>query len=321
MKQAIALIPGFWGFVNDGPLRYFTQTFVDRLRAAVAPVEVLPVGTQPTASLAERQEALIEELRAHGTRRWHLVGHSTGGVDAALMLRTHRLVYADGRSVFSSQRHSVLEIGSAIAISAPHHGTGLVSAVTLPNLLRTGYDVLDGPERQRVERLRFALAGLRHGASLLRARLKGDLRPDVASDLTTTDNRRAGARLFSIATMAPPPHARSNRLFHDLWRWTATGATAMAASVQPTRMITSGFRPATIDHTANDGVVNTLRQLDGESAAIVIGDHADVIGHYETRREPALLSGAKFRGKQLDEVVQRVADCVHAAISDAPLAS
>ncbi|HSD86311.1 MAG TPA: hypothetical protein VLB44_02310, partial [Kofleriaceae bacterium] len=303
------------------PLRYFTQTFVDRLRAAVAPIVVLPVGTQPIGSLAERQDALIDELRAQGRRRWHLVGHSTGGVDAALMLRTHRLTYAHGRSVFSNQQHGLLEIGSAIAISAPHHGTGLVGAVTLPNLLRTGYDVLDGPERQRFERLRFVLAGLRHGASLLRNRLKDDLHPDVAGDLTTTDNRRAGARLFSIATMAPPPHARSNRLFHDLWRWTASGPGAAVPAAKPVRTITSGFKPTTIDHTANDGVVNTLRQLDGESAAIVIGDHADVIGHYETRREPALLSGAKFRGKQLDEVVQRVADCVRAAIDDTPLAS
>src|SRR5258708_626244 len=119
MTDAVALVPGFWGFVRDDRFPYFSDDFVAWLGAALAmPVRVLT--TAPTGSLAERQERLIAQLDAD--HRWHLVGHSAGGLDAALMLRRFGLTYDGERSRFSTVELDD-RVVSAVALATPHLGT------------------------------------------------------------------------------------------------------------------------------------------------------------------------------------------------------
>src|SRR4051812_20099289 len=95
---AIALVPGFFGFEHHGAETYFADRFIAGLRCVleargVVGVPVVSVSTLGIASLAARQEDLLRELtaletpvpgapRLGGRRTWHLLGHSTGGVDA-----------------------------------------------------------------------------------------------------------------------------------------------------------------------------------------------------------------------------------------------
>jgi hypothetical protein len=56
-------------------------------------------------------------------------------------------------------------------------------------------------------------------------------------------------------------------------------------------------RPASLDTTLNDGVVNSIRQIVNaekpeEVGGFVVADHADVLGHYD--RQDALIAGRPY---------------------------
>src|SRR5882672_4223661 len=110
--QALALIPGFLGFDHRRGTTYFADRFIAGLRTRLenkcgGPFPVVPVSTLPIGSLAERQERLLSDLAKLdgklGYPRWHLLGHSTGGVDAAMLARTQRLKHTSEGSVFSEE--------------------------------------------------------------------------------------------------------------------------------------------------------------------------------------------------------------------------
>ena len=308
MTEKVALVPGFWGSAVD----YFVSGFASRL-GELTGLEVVPMTVGPTASLADRQLALVRQLdRSH---RWHVVGHSAGGLDAAMLLRTHALAWRCGRSEFSIATLDA-PVCSAITISAPHHGTGLAREITLLHVLEAAVGALAAPERELAERLRFALAGLRAGGGLRREPLAVDLRPENCGVLTDTPNRRAGVPLYSIATIAPS-RAGAELLFRMLARWTAHGSRRDARKqmqVGAFPRVIGALEQHVVADRDSDGVVNTLRQLDGEVRALVVGDHADVIGHYG---RDALLSGAHFGGEQLDQMLQTIAACISGARREA----
>jgi pimeloyl-ACP methyl ester carboxylesterase len=90
------------GFNHRRGTTYFADRFVAGLRTRLehrfgGPFPVVPVSTLPIGSLAERQEKLLADLNELDRRLdypiWHLLGHSTGGVDAAMLARTRRLEY------------------------------------------------------------------------------------------------------------------------------------------------------------------------------------------------------------------------------------
>jgi len=136
--HAIYLIPGFFGFTNLGRLRYFTH--VDRFlrercaeRGIDARVYVVP--THPTASLSKRAalvvETLARTLRGRG-EIVHLIGHSTGGVDA-------RLVAAPGvvlPTKLDVERWAG-RVRSVIGVSSPQRGTPLAAYLTTRRGQRT----------------------------------------------------------------------------------------------------------------------------------------------------------------------------------------
>jgi len=137
-RHAIYLIPGFFGFANLGRLRYFVHVH-DFLRERCAgrgiDARVHVVHTHPTASLPARAALVLETLaRTLGRNEVaHLIGHSTGGVDA-------RLATAPGVDLPSDVdvERFAGRVRSVVGVSAPHHGTPLAAALTM----RRGQDLL-----------------------------------------------------------------------------------------------------------------------------------------------------------------------------------
>ncbi len=243
-RHAVALVPGFLGFDHIGRWTYWADRFLAALRGQIearkpgtAPIPVVPVPTLPLGSLAARQNELIGHLRTldaqeGGPYQWHLVGHSTGGLDAAFLTRKNPLVEGRKVSEFSSGSWTVAlpAIASVTTISAPHHGTclalsdvaeltersptlrGLLSGVT--KLGETAVDVLVRPGGLSSSRIQFALGSAFEGSTLQFLRgllfndvLARDLDPSVAGRLTATENR-TGTRILSIATVAPVPNVQ-----------------------------------------------------------------------------------------------------------------
>lgn len=123
------LIPGFFGFVNIGELRYFAHVqrlLSEALEQRGITANVQAVYVPPTASLRARASRLAEALAAlGGSGPVHLIGHSTGGLDA-------RLLASPGASLQTEVDVEPLaaSIRSVVSIASPHHGTPLASLFT-----------------------------------------------------------------------------------------------------------------------------------------------------------------------------------------------
>jgi pimeloyl-ACP methyl ester carboxylesterase len=355
-RQAIALVPGFLGFDHLGSTSYFADRFTAGLAGVFtgrgrSDIPVFTVGTLPIGSLARRQEQLIESLDAldcdpRGPFDWHLVGHSTGGLDAALLVRKRKLRQERDGSVFVAEPLDQHRVKSVTTISSPHYGTGLalsplpratakarISPAAIRDLLQIARDAVGGRDAIGA-RVRFALATSFEGNSvaflkhlLFADHLALDLSPSVAKRLTSESNR-CGVPVFSIASVAPRPEGdAADAVFRDLWTWTKNGAAGVPApppvaiASAPTLVAAEldplPADPLHIDAEANDGVVNTARQIDagGVYAGLVLADHADVLGSYRRTDarghliEPGLLtSGSKFGDEQFSKLLALVAD-------------
>ncbi len=139
----VFLVPGFFGFVNIGRLVYFSHVR-EHLETAFGRrglgVVVHRVRVSPTASLVRRaselRDFLAENLPASGRESVHLLGHSTGGLDARLFLSPGvRLGGDDEDSVEPLARR----ISSLVTVATPHRGTplaGLFTSILGQHLLR-----------------------------------------------------------------------------------------------------------------------------------------------------------------------------------------
>jgi triacylglycerol lipase len=201
-RHAIYLIPGFFGFANLGRLRYFVH--VDRfLRERCAErgvhMQIHVVHTHPTASLPARAALVIETMARTLARNEvaHLIGHSTGGVDA-------RLAVAPGVELPTDEdvERFAGRVRSVVGVSSPHHGTPLAAALTT----RGGQDLLALLSLATSYVLRFgrlplsvlgSLAAL--FAAIERKPRKGTLFDDLSERLLSNfsaSRRRAVARLL-----------------------------------------------------------------------------------------------------------------------------
>jgi hypothetical protein len=358
MRDVVALVPGFLGFNHLDSWTYWADRFLAGLRCQLearhrGPIPVVPTPAPGIGSLAERQGALLaymtklEQVAFHEPCRWHFVGHSTGGVDAALLARTHALEESGRGSVFSRTIElPPLAIGSITTISAPHYGSCLALAplarlrlqdatlAGVEELVGAGIDLFMRRDKSLAARVKFALGSALQGSAIkfvhdlvVNDRLARDLAPSICATLTRTANRRPGVPIYCIATMAPEPSADlKDKLFLDLWRMTqenAVGAEPAAPAIDwsSARVIASqgkaGLRPTS--PRDSDGVVNTDRQIDRDGdaklAGLVIGDHGDVLGLYQ-RADPVdkkdiqpglLTSGADFGDDQFFEMLGLIA--------------
>jgi hypothetical protein len=253
-----------------------------------------------------------------------LLGHSTGGVDAALLLRDAPLVGGPNGSTFGAPSWGewsdlVGRVSSVTTVAAPHFGTGLAESPvarfaggtpTLGALRDMASAALDIARRGDLgSRIRFALSATPGFTKMpwflvrmmLMNELARDLRPEVLEALSARPLRAsARGRVFSVATVAPrPAGAHEDKLFRDMWRWTHRGGkprSAAQAHVSRPAFEDLALRLPTqratelppIDPGDNDGIASTERQVLGELIALVIGDHVDVLGRY---RRSSLVDG------------------------------
>jgi pimeloyl-ACP methyl ester carboxylesterase len=131
-QHHVILVPGFFGFGRFGELTYFNgvraaleQSFA-RLGLAVSVIEV---ETLPTASIRWRAARVLETLvrvTAAHAGPVHLIGHSTGGLDA-------RLAIAPTASLPTEAK--LLDYGrvqTLVTVCCPHFGTPLATYFTRP---------------------------------------------------------------------------------------------------------------------------------------------------------------------------------------------
>jgi triacylglycerol lipase len=122
----LVLVPGFFGFANLGDFTYFGH--VTDLLAEIAPRlgvegEIRVVRTEPTASLPRRAALLAETVATlldDSPGEVSIIGHSSGGLDARLLL-------SPGASLPTSAdvERCARRVRAAVTIAAPHHGTPL----------------------------------------------------------------------------------------------------------------------------------------------------------------------------------------------------
>ncbi|MFZ5471833.1 MAG: esterase/lipase family protein [Myxococcota bacterium] len=127
----VFLVPGFFGFANLGDFAYFghvRDTLTRALSELGAHAQVHVVHTPPTASLPRRATRLLEALAATAgsdEAPLHLVGHSSGGLDARLLLSPG----ASFPTAFSAEAYAA-RVRSLVTVSTPHRGTPVASFFT-----------------------------------------------------------------------------------------------------------------------------------------------------------------------------------------------
>lgn len=126
-RHRIYLVPGFFGFANLGEFVYFGHVrdlLEAELHHRTIRADVIPVALHPTASSLVRGRDLLTVIEATcGTEGpIHLIGHSTGGLDA-------RLLAAPGTPLGEPPvPQPILDrIKTVVTVSTPHHGTPLSS--------------------------------------------------------------------------------------------------------------------------------------------------------------------------------------------------
>jgi hypothetical protein len=121
------LSPGFFGFSRVGSYDYFTHLRLGlerRMRDAGRQVTSHVADVHPSASIRRRARTLVQTIEAHAApgEHLHLVGHSTGGLDA-------RLVASPTTNVSGqiSPPAFYRQLRSVTTINTPHFGTPLAS--------------------------------------------------------------------------------------------------------------------------------------------------------------------------------------------------
>jgi triacylglycerol lipase len=243
----VFLVPGAFGFQTIAGLPYFgggvRQLLRDRLAELGLAARVHALDTLPTASIENRARFLGERIAAlvpDDGSPIHLVGHSTGGLDARVLLSPSALPeLAPVRA----------RVASLISVSAPHRGTPLAemflrvegqkllrligllsvyglrvagrplaSALTFARLLKrldelvalresaldSVYQLLSDPlSSERLASLERFFASVRQDQSLLR-----QLRPGAMVGFDTRVRANPDVRYGSVMTRARPPRLR-----------------------------------------------------------------------------------------------------------------
>jgi len=120
--------PGMFGFGRLASYDYFAhleRALTEELRAHGEEVATFVVDVAPTASVrrrAARLAELVERTCDDDDGPIHLVGHSTGGIDARLVAAPDVDLPCDTRALAWLPR-----LASVTTLSTPHHGTPLAS--------------------------------------------------------------------------------------------------------------------------------------------------------------------------------------------------
>jgi len=121
-RHHIVLVPGLFGFAQLGGFDYFAhveEALASRFLECGADCEFVLVSSPPTGSIVRRTQVLmdaIQEACSDDAGAIHLVGHSTGGLDARLLASP--TARPDLPEWFDRVR-------TVTSISTPHYGTPL----------------------------------------------------------------------------------------------------------------------------------------------------------------------------------------------------
>ena len=129
LRHHVVLVPGFFGFSALGRLEYFRgvrPVLEEWFRSHGHVVTLHQVPTLPSASLRQRAARVLDTLAVVANEDdgpIHIVGHSTGGLDA-------RLAIAPTASLPSEHKFTAHErLRTLITIATPHYGTPLAAVV------------------------------------------------------------------------------------------------------------------------------------------------------------------------------------------------
>lgn len=254
----VFLVPGFFGFADLGDVRYFAH--VERaLRRHFGERGVEPrlhlVRVPPTGSLPRRAAALAEQIAAADPDidDVHVIGHSTGGLDA-------RLLCAPGVELPTDVRLEPVaaRVRSVIGVASPHRGTPmaawftnrlgqpllrLVSAATLRVIQLGGVPRKPLVRLMRAMKVPGGLAGLDGG-------LLDSIYRDILSDFGP-DRREQLGRFFADVTADTALMAQLGPEAMDLFNAKATARPGVRYGSVVTRarppslkgMVQAGLKP------------------------------------------------------------------------------
>jgi triacylglycerol esterase/lipase EstA (alpha/beta hydrolase family) len=127
-KHSIVLVPGFFGFSTFGELAYFNgvrEALVAEFSRRGFELSVEYVTTLPTASIRVRAARVLDTLArvaAESECPIHVIGHSTGGLDARLAIAPTASLPTHAGKHFDYGR-----VRTLISVCAPHFGTPLAT--------------------------------------------------------------------------------------------------------------------------------------------------------------------------------------------------
>jgi hypothetical protein len=126
-RHHVILVPGFFGFGSLGELTYFVgvrEALERSFQRLSLDVNVVEVPTLPTASIrhrAARVHETLAQVAEAGPGPIHIVGHSTGGLDA-------RLAITPTSSLPTTKKFMEHDrLRTLVTVSTPHFGTPLAS--------------------------------------------------------------------------------------------------------------------------------------------------------------------------------------------------
>jgi hypothetical protein len=309
--DVVVLVPGFFGFGRLGDFFYFADRVGATLRGALEArvgraVPVLSIASEPASSLASRQKTLLAQLHRvdsllEGPARYHLVGHSAGGVDADLLTMAQPLCSektcsgktCSGQTWEHYDSHGIrARIRSITTIASPHHGTNLSNSSAV-GFLRDPLHHLDGAAQAARLSLHLAamvaqrsltldaLAGVAQSGSATRQfllhlvldqDLLQDLEPSRMEALRAKSLRALFPQTVTFATCAPDvseARAPQPALFSKA-RAPQPARVSKAQAPQPARVSQTEARQS----VASDGVPRScdrffalLQELTAQNAA------------------------------------------------------
>jgi len=379
MRHRVYLSPGMFGFGRLGSYNYFAHVereLTARFRAAGHELVAHAIDDLPTASIRRRAHRLAEVVtQTSGDDQVHLLGHSTGGIDARLVASPAT------RSIPAAALAWLPRLRSVTTMNTPHFGTPLAAFFTTANgqralealsiLTVTGLSLgahplaatsavlgfLRGVDRVFPFKLRMlelaidSMVGLiddaRHPS--VREFLKAieddqgsmlQLSPEAMDLVAAGFGDRPGVAYQSTVSMAPSSVARrwlpavghpwravSASVFVAIQRLTAIhNPRYPCAAMGPTAPWSGDAAEALIVQvfggspplSANDGVVPLRSQPWGRVVWAGLGDHLDVLGHYEDRRASRavapelrhrdwLCSGSNFGDAEMTALMDAIA--------------
>jgi hypothetical protein len=379
MRHHVYLSPGMFGFGRLGSYDYFAHVereLTARFAAAGHELVSHAIDDLPTASIRRRATRLAERVsQTSGDAPVHLLGHSTGGLDARLVASPAT------RSIPPAMLDWLPRLRSLTMMNTPHFGTPLASFFTTASgqrvlaalsvltvagltvgaqpLAATG--VLLGFIRAADRLLPFKVQLLDRATRSMAGLVEDARSPEVREFLTAIEDDqgsmlqlspesmdlfvagfedRPGVVYQSTASMAPSPRpGRWLETFGHPWRTVSlslffalhhiTGAhqarypcaamreTAPWAGDANEALLARVFElPPPLD--ASDGIVPLRSQLWGTLVWAGLGDHLDVLGHYQDERDGRhvsperrhrdwLTSGSDFRSADFTALMDVIA--------------